>query len=243
MIKFFRKIRHRMLTENKFSKYLIYAIGEIVLVVIGILIALSINNWNERKKAKQFENTLFVELQKSIKNDILQLNDVIDRNRDLIASAKIVLKSLETEPVLNDSVSHHLDRAFSVWKFNIKSSAYDNLKEYGMQHIKNDEVRKSIISGYDGMAKYVDLMYERYDLFLYNVVEPKLAEQFQFKEFKENDFNLFPINNDSDNSQHTLNYLLGKSIRLQQQIIQAEIRLAKLFEKLDEDFKEEESTQ
>ena len=67
-----------MLTENKFSKYLIYAIGEIVLVVIGILIALSINNWNERKKAKQFENTLFVELQKSIKNDILQLNDVIE---------------------------------------------------------------------------------------------------------------------------------------------------------------------
>ncbi len=42
MIKFFRKIRQRLLTENKFSKYLIYAIGEIVLVVIGILIALSI---------------------------------------------------------------------------------------------------------------------------------------------------------------------------------------------------------
>ena len=49
MIKFFRKIRQKMLTENKFSKYLIYAIGEIILVVIGILIALSINTWNERR--------------------------------------------------------------------------------------------------------------------------------------------------------------------------------------------------
>jgi len=50
MIKFFRKIRQKLLTENKFSKYLLYAIGEIILVVIGILIALSINNWNEERK-------------------------------------------------------------------------------------------------------------------------------------------------------------------------------------------------
>lgn len=49
MIKFFRKIRQKLLTENKFSKYLIYAIGEIILVVIGILIALQLNNWNTDK--------------------------------------------------------------------------------------------------------------------------------------------------------------------------------------------------
>ena len=46
MIKFFRKIRKKMLTDNKLSKYLIYAIGEIILVVIGILIALQVNNRN-----------------------------------------------------------------------------------------------------------------------------------------------------------------------------------------------------
>jgi hypothetical protein len=50
MIKFFRKIRQKLLTENKFSKYLIYAIGEILLAVIGILIALRINNWNKELK-------------------------------------------------------------------------------------------------------------------------------------------------------------------------------------------------
>lgn len=55
MIKFFRKIRQRLLTENKFSKYLIYAIGEIILVVIGILIALQINNANEARKLRQVE--------------------------------------------------------------------------------------------------------------------------------------------------------------------------------------------
>lgn len=58
MIKFFRKIRQRLLTGNKFSKYLLYAIGEIVLVVIGILIALGINNANETSKEKKLEKQL-----------------------------------------------------------------------------------------------------------------------------------------------------------------------------------------
>ena len=53
MIKLFRKIRQKLLAENKISKYLIYAIGEIILVVIGILIALQINNWNESNKEKK----------------------------------------------------------------------------------------------------------------------------------------------------------------------------------------------
>lgn len=53
MIKFLRKIRQKMLTENKLSKYLIYAISEIRLVVLGILIALAINNWNENNNDKK----------------------------------------------------------------------------------------------------------------------------------------------------------------------------------------------
>ena len=50
MLRFFRQIRQRLLTDNKFSKYLLYAIGEIVLVVIGILIALQVNNWDENNR-------------------------------------------------------------------------------------------------------------------------------------------------------------------------------------------------
>ena len=58
MIKFFRHIRQQLLSENKFSKYLIYAIGEIVLVVIGILIALQIGDINEEEKSKNMESRL-----------------------------------------------------------------------------------------------------------------------------------------------------------------------------------------
>ena len=67
MIKFFRHIRQRLLSEGKFPRYLLYAAGEIILVVIGILIALQINNWNEHQKKKvqlrQYRENLIAELQ------------------------------------------------------------------------------------------------------------------------------------------------------------------------------------
>ena len=69
MIKFFRKIRQRLLTENKFSKYLIYAVGEIVLVVVGILIALSINSWNQGRIDKKSESKYLEEIKKEIQNN------------------------------------------------------------------------------------------------------------------------------------------------------------------------------
>lgn len=70
MIKFLRKIRQQLLSENKFSKYLLYAVGEIVLVVIGILIALSINNWNEDRKRKSLMTTYIASLKGDLKKDI-----------------------------------------------------------------------------------------------------------------------------------------------------------------------------
>ena len=79
MLRFFRQIRQRLLTDNKFSKYLLYAIGEILLLVIGILIALQINNWNEEKKERQRLNDFLTEIRKNLSDDILKANDIIDR--------------------------------------------------------------------------------------------------------------------------------------------------------------------
>ena len=85
MIKFFRKIRQNLLMENlsaeqagKTSKYFKYAIGEIVLVVIGILIALSINNWNEKRKQKETLNTIYQIIKEDIIIDISEINSFVD---------------------------------------------------------------------------------------------------------------------------------------------------------------------
>ena len=66
MINFFRQIRHRLVDDNRFFKYSRYAIGEIVLVVVGILIALSINSWNQKRQLSNQEHKLLLE----IKNDL-----------------------------------------------------------------------------------------------------------------------------------------------------------------------------
>ena len=96
MLRFFRQIRQRLLTENKFSKYLLYAIGEIFLVVIGILIALQINNWNELRKTHlqdlEFLNNLKVELTVDIsalkerKSQYQRINDNIKNTIKLFDS-------------------------------------------------------------------------------------------------------------------------------------------------------------
>ena len=81
MIKFFRNIRRRLLRKNRFTRYLIYAIGEIILVVIGILIALQINNWNEDRQNRKLERGLMKDLITDLKNALRLIEEVIDRNQ------------------------------------------------------------------------------------------------------------------------------------------------------------------
>jgi len=125
MIKFFRKIRQRLLTENKFSKYLLYAIGEIALVVIGILIALQINNWNEYQKAVKSENELLTSLQNEISANIEQLK-LLNANNKIWASdgSDIVQKLLLGIDTFSDS---EVTRAFNFYESLIKSPVLDGI--------------------------------------------------------------------------------------------------------------------
>ena len=86
-----------MLTENKFSKYLIYAIGEIVLVVIGILIALQINNWNESNKLKKEEVVYLKRLKLDLEKDTVYYNQSIARANLLIDRNTTFLKKIYDE--------------------------------------------------------------------------------------------------------------------------------------------------
>ena len=89
MIKFFRHIRQSLIMENKTSKYLKYAIGEIVLVVIGILIALQINNWNESRKANENLIQLFERTQKELLYNIEHIMNIYRMNEYIMNYNKI----------------------------------------------------------------------------------------------------------------------------------------------------------
>ena len=87
MIKFFRKIRYDLMEKNKTGKYLKYAIGEIILVIIGILIALQINNWNTIEKSKSESNGLLILLKQDLEKDIYYF----DTFYPVVQSASIIL--------------------------------------------------------------------------------------------------------------------------------------------------------
>jgi hypothetical protein len=94
MIKFFRHIRKSLIEQNKMSKYFKYAVGEILLVVIGILIALQINNWNEHQKKRNLKNEYIVSLINDYTKDTTQLNARLVRNKQRLNRINVISDSI-----------------------------------------------------------------------------------------------------------------------------------------------------
>lgn len=117
MIIFFRKIRQRLLTRNRFSKYLIYAIGEIVLVVIGILIALQINDWNESRKNRYKEDELKMALLSDFKETKIRLQETIKRQQQVIDYSRQLIISYDNKQLMKikDSLPQFTGFGFASW--------------------------------------------------------------------------------------------------------------------------------
>jgi len=94
MIKFFRKIRQKLLTENKFSKYFLYAIGEIILVVIGILIALQLNNYNDTLKQQKQEHKILQNLKLDFEYNLSEMElNILQLKNNRKAGLKIIAQT------------------------------------------------------------------------------------------------------------------------------------------------------
>lgn len=146
MIKFFRNIRRQLLAENKFTKYILYAIGEIVLVVIGILIALSVNNWKEKRTLKKEEIKLLVGLDEALKIDIKDLRDNDSITNSTLNSYAIIKKQLSSNLSYHDSLAVHFGRCFDVTNFISNPS---NLKTSVLDNISNEILKSKILKYYD----------------------------------------------------------------------------------------------
>ena len=149
MIKFFRKIRQNLLTENKFSKYLIYAIGEIILVVIGILIALQINNWNEGRKDVQREIKMLTDLQNDIENNIENINEGIIVLEEGVKHGENVLSAFEKKTKYDSTMNRDFGFYRYFWDPDFRYASFENLKKEGVNLISNDILRNKIIELYE----------------------------------------------------------------------------------------------
>lgn len=113
MIKFFRQIRQKLLSENKISKYLIYAAGEIILVVIGILIALQVSNWNQVKQRKSNERIYLSNLLSDLKDQNKSITSQLEQEQSFFEAAAYILKDYEEDKSLS------LDREFYIQSTNL----------------------------------------------------------------------------------------------------------------------------
>ena len=145
MIKLFRKIRQKMLVENKFSKYLLYALGEIILVVIGILIAVAINNSQQQKITLKKEQTYLKGLQQEFITSQRKLNELLEVNKQNYVGVKTILETISNPTVsLNEKqFSELLFRSFSSdISFNANNSLLNEIINSGsLKDIANDTLR------------------------------------------------------------------------------------------------------
>jgi len=160
-----------MIKENRASKYLLYAIGEIILVVIGILIALSINNWNNDQNLRRTEVALLKEMKKNLEADLVDLQWNINDNKTKLNANEIVLESLKNSESYNDTLNFYYGNLFGGTYFSKNTSAYDNLKSIGFHIIKNDSLRIRITELYSNKYNYIDILEED---FLDNFFSAKL---------------------------------------------------------------------
>jgi hypothetical protein len=146
MIKFFRNIRHKLLNEGKTTSYLKYAIGEIVLVVIGILIALQINNWNENRKQHLTEKILLT----SLKEDLSRNKEIIESNISglnfILGRIDVLLTAHSDNRAYTDSLNGYFHMARVFPESQISFVAFNEIKTKGTDIIISTDLRKKIIN-------------------------------------------------------------------------------------------------
>jgi len=139
MIKFFRKKRYDLMEKNKTGKYLKYAIGEIVLVVIGILIALSINNWNSKRIEKREEITSYKNIKRQINDDKNVISGIIDYNDLYYKQYKYTNQVIEQNDHSKiDTLGIIALKLYKYSDYNRSSNIYQNLINSGELKLLNN---------------------------------------------------------------------------------------------------------
>jgi len=162
MIKFFRKIRFDLMEKNKTGKYFKYAIGEIVLVVFGILIALQINNWNSYTKDRQKEKVYLSNIKRDLNNQLLLLGDKQEGETSTLDALQnvnnsfvenkgfvITLKNIANISSINDR-----------YTFSVVRTTFNDMQSTGnLDLIKDLKLKDSILNYYDRMALYEKIIH------------------------------------------------------------------------------------
>lgn len=160
MISLFRKIRQSLLQQQKITQYLAYAVGEIFLVVIGILIALQINTWNELRKTRSYELKMLKELKATLERDRGYFANQIPRLTIKQNAANRLLVMLENKEENLDTLNRYFSNLRFEVLFQYNSGAYGSIKSGGIDKISNDSIRAKMAGIYEFLIPRSEKIFE-----------------------------------------------------------------------------------
>jgi Family of unknown function (DUF6090) len=184
MIKFFRRIRQRLVTENKFSKYLLYAIGEIFLVVIGILIALQINNWNQERQLKAEEKVILKNIHTEFLENKKALKTGIEENYEG-TNASITLLNLvgqNREHIQQHNLDSLLFVTLETGSFRPSENTIFDLLQSGKLKLLQNENLKNLLYTWTRNLKRTDVSLSRAEIKIDNELIPYLSKYYSMKD-------------------------------------------------------------
>lgn len=183
MLKFFRRIRQTLLSENKFSKYLLYAIGEIVLVVIGILIALAINNAYNKNKEREDVRLYYLKIVDELEANMAYFQYQVDNRNAFKRQGINALKMLAEKN--KDSLPSLLRNIGALKTINSLSPSFPTIEEFLSQNlsskIANDSIKAQFLR-FSEMYKFIGLV-DKYTIDQYQIsIEPYLTKNFNYSD-------------------------------------------------------------
>ena len=201
MIKFFRHIRKSLIERNQMRKYFKYAIGEILLVVIGILIALQINTWNEGRKLKNSEYKVLGQLRSDLNTNLEEIKGIRRFMQGQVARGEKLLSFLDGKEYPMDSVKIWVSYSQSKVIFNNANTTYKNLQSLNEQVLSNDSLRL-----------FISLMYERN--FVNITSRENYEAEYRLPPYKRELMRLFKVGDASFYNPNAQNNLFYETVRL-----------------------------
>jgi len=184
MIKLFRKIRQKMLSENKFRKYITYAVGEVILVVIGILIAVSINNWNQERQLKNEEKVIL----KNIHTEFLENKNALKlglETNNQSCKATITLLNLvgqKRERIQKQNLDSLIYVMLESDSFTPSENTISDLLQSGkLQLLQNDNL-KNLLYKWTRNLKKTNVSFNRAEIQMDNELVPYLTDHYSMKD-------------------------------------------------------------
>ncbi|WP_204346703.1 DUF6090 family protein [Psychroserpens algicola] len=212
MIKFFRKIRQSLLSEGKTGKYFKYAIGEIILVVIGILIALQINNWNENRKNKITEADYYCRILDDFELNEKLIDETSKLTTDKIKLCKELILDLNNPPNDRGEILNKFVLAVRQDVFVPSTITFDDLTSSGQLKLLTDiKLKNRLITHSTFLNNTLNLLEENRNELIKRMMNYESATEFGYqdidylnKELGKDIIALFPNNNWTNDQTHPL---------------------------------------